>query len=542
MTNDASQPIVAQGDILAGKYIVERVLGAGAMGVIVAARHTDLGELRALKFMLPHMLGDADGAERFLREAKAACRLKSQHAVKIFDVGKLDNGAPFIVMEYLEGVDLKDLLEGKKMLPIPEAINYLLQTCEAVNEAHSLGIIHRDLKPANLFLAKGLGDAPIVKVLDFGIAKISAPPGSKEQDMTATNMVMGTPLYMSPEQMRSTKNADARSDIWSLGVILYRMLTGRLPFVAETALEMMALVLSPDPPPHPSLYRQDLSPELEHVILKCLEKDISNRFQSVRDLVDAVVHAVDPRSAGGRSALTNLEATEALKTHVWHSHGMSKRESSFGARPMPPSESGSKQAAVPISQALSFPPSPSPLADGAQPPGSDTGNRPSASSTAPHAPGAPHSDGSWPQYASTLPSAETSSKRSLLFGGIIAGVLLAFGVAFIVVGRRSPSSEAPEQQEPTVNTASTADGSKPEVTPAAIPSQSAQPIAENSAKPTPTLGPSAAPVQTPTTTRGPKISAPSNTNPNPQGSATNTAKTPPVKPGNTGTGFDDNRL
>lgn len=544
MTNDASKSIVAQGEILAGKYIVDRVLGAGAMGVIVAARHRDLGELRALKFMLPHMLGDADGVERFLREAKAACRLKSQHVVKIFDVGRLDNGAPFIVMEYLEGFDLKKLLEGKKLLPIPEAINYMLQTCEAVREAHSLGIIHRDLKPANLFLAKGLNETRIIKVLDFGIAKISAQPGSTEQDMTSTNMVMGSPLYMSPEQMRSTKNADDRSDIWSLGVILYRMLTGRLPFKADTTPELMALVLCPDPPPPPSLFRQDLPRELELVVLKCLEKDISNRFQSVQDFVEALICAMEPRSAGGRSELTNLEATEALKTHVWRSSIPSPRNPSSGPPASQP-EPSSKQWSAPISHSLPFIPPPRTFTENPQPAGIDTGadTKPSAFLAGHPTPGAPHMDGSWPQYASTLPSAEVPSRRSLLVGGIIAGVLLAVGVVLIMMLTRTPSPAVANQQELATTTTGSNTGLNAEVSAAAISTLTA--TAENPSNPPPTGGPPIAPTPTQTTPRSTKITAPAKTVINPPGSSpvTNTAKTSPTptKTVNTSTGFGDSR-
>src|SRR5262245_48407509 len=168
---------VKVGDILADKYRVEKVLGIGAMGVVVAAMHIDLQEMRAIKFMLPSMLGDAEGVERFLREARAAVRLKSQHVAKINDIGRLDTGAPYIVMEYLVGSDLKAVLEARGTLPVVESVRYLMQACDALAEAHRLGIIHRDIKPANLFVTTGPNGAPCVKVLDFGIAKVTGGQG-----------------------------------------------------------------------------------------------------------------------------------------------------------------------------------------------------------------------------------------------------------------------------------------------------------------------------------------------------------------------------
>ena len=209
---------IEPGQILAGKFQIERVLGRGGMGVVVAAQHLQLGQLVALKFLLPEALRNPEVTERFLREARAAVRLKSEHVGRVIDVGTLDDGAPYLVMEYLEGQDLDSFREEHERLPVAQVVSFVLQASEAIAEAHSIGIIHRDLKPANLFLTVRADGSPTVKVLDFGIAK--ATEGSEDFSLTKTATVMGSPAYMSPEQLRSARDVDARSDIWAIGVIL----------------------------------------------------------------------------------------------------------------------------------------------------------------------------------------------------------------------------------------------------------------------------------------------------------------------------------
>ena len=276
---EASSP-VATGDVLAGKYWVDRVLGVGGMGVVVAATHLKLDQQVALKFMLPEGVGDADLVERFAREARAAVKLKSDHVARVLDVGTLDSGSPYMVMEYLEGSDLGSLVESSGPLPVLDTVDYVLQACDAVAEAHTLGIVHRDLKPRNLFLTGRNDGRALVKVLDFGISKHKA---ASELSLTRSSEVIGSPNYMSPEQLKSARAADERSDIWALGVILYELLTGRVPFVAESVTALTAMVLT-DRPRAVDQLRPEVPHDLAVVIAKCLEKEPASRFQSIAEL------------------------------------------------------------------------------------------------------------------------------------------------------------------------------------------------------------------------------------------------------------------
>ena len=274
------------GDVIGGKFVVEHVLGVGGMGVVVAARHTQLGQKVAIKFLRKDAAKTPEAANRFLREARAVVGLQSAHVVRVMDVGVLDDGMPYMVMEHLVGSDLHQLLQGSKTLPVGDTVDYLLQGMEAIAEAHSVGIVHRDLKPANLFLARGPDGSPLVKVLDFGISKASGSI-SQEQNLTSTSTIMGSPLYMSPEQLRSSKNVDARTDVWALGVILYELLAGRLPFEADTVTGLCAKIVADAPTPLREI-APALPAELEAVVMRCLEKDVSRRTASVAELALAL--------------------------------------------------------------------------------------------------------------------------------------------------------------------------------------------------------------------------------------------------------------
>jgi serine/threonine-protein kinase len=275
--------VVAEpGTIIGEKYRLVRVIGTGGMGVVYEARHIELGQRVALKLL---QSGDDDEQlQRFFREARASARLRSEHAAKVVDVGRQKSGAPFMVMELLSGKDLGEICKARP-LPPPLAVSYVLQACEAVAEAHARGIVHRDLKPSNLFLTERADGQPLVKVLDFGIAKMMR--ADSEGKLTGTGAVMGSPQYMSPEQLRSSRDVDHRTDIWSLGVCLYELLSGRAPFEADAVPELYVMVLRDKPAPIQARV-PSLAPALAAAIMRCLEKDPAARWATVYELANAL--------------------------------------------------------------------------------------------------------------------------------------------------------------------------------------------------------------------------------------------------------------
>ena len=297
LANDEAAPgrvagsVPKRGDVIAGKYQVVDVLGAGGMGVVVSVKHLQLGELYAMKFLLPDAVANAETHGRFMREARAAVRIKSEHVARVADVGELESGAPYLLMEYLEGTDLADLLADQGALPIETACDYVMQAAAGIAEAHALGIIHRDLKPANLFLTRRSDGAALVKVLDFGIAK-AIEEGPFNTSLTETQSVFGSPAYMSPEQLRSAKNVDKRTDLWGLGVILYELLAGQSPWQGETQSGLLAAIAA-DPPDSLLGYRPEVPAGLEAVVMRCLEKDRNKRFQDIGELVTALAPFAD---------------------------------------------------------------------------------------------------------------------------------------------------------------------------------------------------------------------------------------------------------
>jgi serine/threonine-protein kinase len=301
-------PPVAPGDLVAGKYRVDRVLGAGGMGVVVAATHEQLDQRVALKFLLAAVAVNADIVHRFLREARAAVKIQSEHVARVLDVGTLETGVPYMVMEFLDGEDLSQVVEARGSLPVQEAVGYVLEAIEAVAEAHSLGIVHRDLKPANLFLARRPTGKPIVKVLDFGISKVSS--NVRNDVVTKTSSLMGSPGYMSPEQMVDAKSVDVRADVWSFGIVLYEMLSGCRPFAGDTMPELIAAILQKEPAPLGSL-RADVPVGLLNVVHRCLHKQPAGRYSNVAELARALAPFGPPRA---EQSLERIEHVLGLTT------------------------------------------------------------------------------------------------------------------------------------------------------------------------------------------------------------------------------------
>ena len=264
------------------------------MGVVYAARHVELDQRVALKVIRSELAGNTDVVTRFMREARASVRIDSEHVVRVSDVGQVDDGPPFMAMELLEGVDLAEFLAVGGPLPVEDAVDYVLQASDAIVRAHSIGIIHRDLKPANLFLTKSRDGHPSVKVLDFGISK-SLDSDPSELSMTASAAVLGSPHYMSPEQMSSSRDVDVRTDIWSLGVILFKLLSGEVPFNAETLVELYALISATRAKSVRTL-RPEVPKGLAAVIQACLERNIDERTPSVSALAAALAPYAPPRS------------------------------------------------------------------------------------------------------------------------------------------------------------------------------------------------------------------------------------------------------
>jgi eukaryotic-like serine/threonine-protein kinase len=312
--------------ILADKYRLEAVIGVGGMGVVVAAYHLQLEDRVAIKFLRPDCLDSAEAVARFRREARAAVKIKGEHVARVMDVGSLDNGIPYMVMEHLEGSDLAAWLERSGPLRVDRAVEFIVQACEAIAEAHALGIVHRDLKPANLFVVRRPDGTPSVKVLDFGISKLA--PGSASSITQATAMI-GSPLYMSPEQVLGASTVDGRSDIWSLGVILYELLVGEAPFRGASLPELTHRITGAAPPPARSK-RPDLPAALEAVLLKCLAKPRARRYSDVGELALALSEFGTPRARASAERVVSIAAGSGKQTPAWavnpHSaSGSSKR-------------------------------------------------------------------------------------------------------------------------------------------------------------------------------------------------------------------------
>jgi serine/threonine protein kinase len=443
---------VALGDVLAGKYRVEKVLGSGGMGVVVAARDEQRDLLVVLKFMADDALKDPDLVLRFLRDGRAVERLCSEHVARITDVGTLESGAPYRVMEHLEGSDLSAVLQSEGPQPIGSAADYIVQACEALGEAHGTGIVHRAIKPSNLFLTQRPNGSASIKVLDFGISK-SELLGSSAAKLHATHSraVLGSALYMAPEQMRAAPQVDARADIWALGVTLYELLTGRVPFEADSLPELALKVARGDPVSTRKI-RSEIPSELDAVVLQCIEKDRDRRFSSAAMLASALAQFAVRRKAELPGATWSAERTQETPEDTF--------EDLTPVVPAPVVADSESESARPPQEAVLPPTPPPPLPTPAPPPALPTplplravtalraippvarGSVPPVAQSAP-------SSGAAGAGPSGGPSQKPSGEHSRAWSVTAIGLLgVAGGVAAVVAVRSYESSGAAREITP----------------------------------------------------------------------------------------------
>lgn len=286
-----ADPLISR--VIGGSYAIEGLIGEGAMGRVYQAQHLQLKKKVALKILRSNLVSDPTVVKRFEREAQAASRLNHPNCISIFGFGKEDEGdLLWMAMEYIQGRDLGTIIANDAPLTVERIVHIMSQVCEALDEAHSARIIHRDLKPANIVCFDHRRNRDFVKVLDFGIAKIT-DPGENYQPLTRDGIVCGTPAYMSPEQVQGFE-LDNRSDLFSLGIILYQTITGRLPFYAESAVEVATKIVIDDPEP-PSAVRPEWSypRELEAVVLKLLQKGKEDRYPNAIAVKEALEGCID---------------------------------------------------------------------------------------------------------------------------------------------------------------------------------------------------------------------------------------------------------
>jgi serine/threonine-protein kinase len=506
MSNEA-QPragLPAPGQVVAGKYQIQSVIGKGGMGVVVAAKHLELGQSVAIKFLDIRLASHPGAAARFFREARAATRIRSEHVTRVLDVARLDDGTPYLVMEHLTGTDLDRILRTRGPLPVDEVIDYILQACEALAEAHAAGVVHRDLKPGNLFLTTHADGTPLVKVLDFGISKFVEPDAPHDGAQTTATEMLGSPWYMSPEQVRSSATVDARTDVWSLGVIIHQLLTGAQAFGADTLSACLARIVM-DAPPGVRTARPDVPEGLERVILACLEKNPDHRLQSVSELALALSPFAPERSKISIQRITRvLGGTNPGGSHTLPLASFAAAPGAApperGAYPTPGPITGSGLRAAVLTGAITG----GAITGGAAPAsGALTGGAP---------PGAVSTAASVSSTAASAPA----KPRSVF--PVVIGLAIVAGIGLAVAAQRYLAA-------PPVATAATASAT---ATASAAPEPSAAPSAapEPSAAPTASAATSAAPTASAATSAAPEVPAPKAAGAPPKGPAA-----PKTKPG-----------
>jgi eukaryotic-like serine/threonine-protein kinase len=491
--NPAIHAVPTVGDRI-GKYVVDRMIGSGGMGLVVAARHEALNELVAIKLLRPKAAGDKIHAERFAREARSMIKIKSEHVVRVLDAGTLDSGAPFIVMEYLVGRDLAQTLREEGPMTVTRAADLMLQVCEAVASAHAVGVIHRDLKPSNFFITKRADGTTLVKVLDFGISKAVGQDGVVDPNLTETQAVFGSPTYMSPEQIRSAKHVDHRSDIWSLGVGLYEITTGKLPFAADNVAGLLASIVA-DPPFFPRGFNPNLPVEFEELLLTILQKNPKDRVQTIADFAFALSQFATPNSE--TNTLMERIARLAGRSLPTPRHAMTQTTGPklppLAPQPPPSSRSGLGRTSDPNLGGINPSVPPDVLSSG-------------------HAFGSTGMD-----LSSQAPGARRGNTLAAVAVGLCVAILIILGIGAYFV--RSKLTATASAAAPTTSSSSSTTADAPAATTASQPSSAATPATSDTTTP-PTTSP-----KTTAAGGGKRINPPPSKNTAP-------AHTPAVKPAN----------
>jgi serine/threonine-protein kinase len=450
---------LAPGTVLLGKYRIEELIGSGGMGNVVRASHLYLHQSVAIKILLPEMAQSESTKQRFLREAQATVKLKSEHSARVMDVGTTPEGLPFMVMEFLDGNDLNQILRHHGPQVPSIVVDLMLQACEGIAEAHALGIVHRDVKPSNFFITRRPDGSMLLKILDFGISKTPVDYG----ELTGTQTVIGTPSYMAPEQMKSGRSADPRSDIWSMGVVMYQLIAGHPPFSGESYADLVLKVGLEPPAP----LQVPLPNGLVDVIMRCLEKDPRGRHQNVGELARMLApYATDPISAA-------QAAGRAMRI-------LQQRGVQLGMQGSPLTAGGGLSGHIPISPAQLTP-------------------------------------RSWPPSQGTSLSQGTGqmtprvrSSRGLLIAGVTTLCILAGVGGYAVSQVSKPSNARGARNEPHVQAPPPTPAAQPPPPPAASPPTAAPSAAAPSAAAPPAASPPAAspPAASPPTASPPTASPP----------------------------------